>query len=200
VSEHQIEWIDSSSLNPDEASQAASWLRELDEDYYAVFGLADSTLESVLIGLLQDAGSEFGPARFIRRDGGLAAMMTVFPASEVFARRIQVLKALLAASPVAAEARRRLRTFDGAARTVPGQALYLAKIYVSPAMRGTGLADAALRQFIEEGAKSSADLCLHVRQHNLAAIKLYSRHGFAAGADSSFDAGEYKLMTKELKR
>jgi ribosomal protein S18 acetylase RimI-like enzyme len=200
VSESQIEWVDLSSLNPDELAQAASWLRELDEDYYAIFGLSDATLESVLIGLLRDAGSEFGPTRFIRRDGGLAAMMTVFPANEVFARRIQVLKALLAASPVAAEARRRLRTFDGAARGVPGQALYLAKIYVSQAMRGTGLANAVIRRFIEEGAERNFDLCLDVRHNNTAAIRLYSRHGFAAGEDSSFDAGEYKLMTKELKR
>lgn len=200
MSEPAVEWIESRGLHVDEQLQAARWLRELDEDYFSLFGLADAALETVLVGLINDAKSEFGTIRFVRVAGKLAAMLAVFPAAELFARRIEVLKALLAASPIAAEARRRLRTFDGAARKVPESALYLAKIYVTPSMRGTGLSGRVLRCFIEEGVERGLNLCLHVRHHNAAAIGLYRKYGFAADQDPTCHSAEYLLMSKELKR
>lgn len=196
MSDSGLEWVRGHSLHPDELRQAARWLHWMDEDYYSLFTDDTAQLEALLVACFRDPESEFGTTTFARSGGKLAGLVTAFASNEMFARRIFVLKALLAASPDAAEAKRKLRGFDGAARKVPPDAFYLAKLYLDAPMRGSGLSDALLAHFVEAGRARGCKLCLHVRNDNAAARALYRKHGFADSVDPSTESGAYRLMEK----
>jgi ribosomal protein S18 acetylase RimI-like enzyme len=197
VSDSGLEWVASAALGREELRQAARWIRSMDEDYYNLFALDDETLESFLGRMTSIAESEFGTTLFARKAGALAGFVTPFAAEETFARRIFILKGLLAAAPDPDAARQRLRTFDGAARTVPAGAFYLAKLYVASPLRGTGLSNQMFGRFIEEGTGLGRKLCLHVRRDNAVALAFYHKHGFTVNQDPSLSSATHWLMENE---
>jgi ribosomal protein S18 acetylase RimI-like enzyme len=189
-----------SEADPAALRQAAAWLRSMDEDYYRLFGISDAAVEALLADLLRDPASEFGTHTFFRHEGSLAGLVCAFPAEEMFARRLVVLKALTAASirmlpaDAAAEARGRLRQFAGAPRKLPPDGYYLAKLYVAAQLRGSGLADRLMACFLDAAAAAGRQPCLHVRTDNAAALALYRRHGFAVAPDDTMSSATYSLM------
>lgn len=193
----ELAWGGTDALGAEELARAACWLGSMDADYYALFALAQAGLERLLARQMRDPASEFGVMACAWYDGMLAGFVAAFPAEQTFARRMQVLKALLAASPDPAAARRRLRDFDGAARKLPDGAYYLAKLYLDAPLRGRGLADRMLQRFVDEGRALGRMPCLHVRHDNAAAQALYRRHGFTVARDAAMSSGAYWLMQRE---
>jgi len=55
---------------------------------------------------------------------------------------------------------------------------YISNVAVSPNYRRCGVADALITELIERTKKRLSFLTLEVRESNLAAIELYSKHGF----------------------
>ncbi len=55
---------------------------------------------------------------------------------------------------------------------------YISNVAVSPNYRRRGVADALITELIERTKKRLSFLTLEVRESNLAAIELYSKHGF----------------------
>jgi ribosomal protein S18 acetylase RimI-like enzyme len=166
----------------------------MDENYYRLFGLPQAAVEALLVGLLRDPASEFGTAAFLLRNGSLAGFVSAFPSEQMFARRAQVLRALLGAAPDPAVARQRLQGFDGAGRKLPPNSFYLAKLYLAPPLRGSGLADRLLERFVGAGKRLGRWPCLHVRRENAVALALYRRHGFKGVADPTMSSSAYVLM------
>jgi len=197
VSESVLDWIDGAALSAAELHQAAAWLRALDRDYYGLFDVAGERVDTLLVGLIRDPLSEFGAGSFVRLDGVLIGFVMAFAGAQMFARRMQVLKALSKAAPDPAAARARLRGFDGAGRALPPGAWYLAKLYVAEPLRGAGLGGRLLAHFMEQGRAQGCRLCLHVRRDNAAALALYRRHGFAVADDPALSSPAYCLMEQD---
>ncbi|NCB74610.1 MAG: ribosomal-protein-alanine N-acetyltransferase [Clostridia bacterium] len=55
---------------------------------------------------------------------------------------------------------------------------YISNVAVAPDYRRRGVADALITELIERTKKRLSFLTLEVRESNLAAIRLYSKHGF----------------------
>ena len=173
---------------------AAGWLREMDHDYYALFGLGADALDAVLRALLLQPDSEFGSAQMAMQDDDAVGLVAAFPALETFARRMQVLKAMLAASPDPHGARARLRGFEGAGRLAPQDGWYLAKLAVAPSLRGRGIGGHLLARFVEQARFEGRTPCLHVRRDNDGALALYRRHGFEIDPDPASATRNYWLL------
>lgn len=198
MSDAELEWCGPTALDPDELAKAATWLHSMDSDYYSLFDLEHAKIETKLVELLFAPESEFGTTLFARRAGGLVGFVAWFFAEELFARRVFVLKSLLAGVPNPLNVRAKLQKFDGANRKVPSKTLYLSKIYVDFATRGTGLSAQLFERFLEQGRHLGRNLSLHVHRDNTAAISLYYRYGFNIDANLDQSKSHYFLMEKHL--
>ena len=199
MSDVELEWCGPTALEPAELASAAAWIHSMDRDYYSLFDLDNARIEDKLVELLFTPESEFGTSLFARKEGVLVGFVAWFLAQELFARRVFVLKSLLASVPNPLTVRSRLAKFEGAHRQVPLETLYLSKIYVDFAMRGTGLSAQLLGEFLGKGRDLGRNLSLHVRRDNTAAIALYRRHGFSINADSYQSKSLYFLMENHLR-
>ena len=175
-------------------SAAAGWLGAMDHDYYALFGLTDAALDAVLQALLLQPDSEFGTAQIALQGNRAVGLVAAFPAAAMFARRMHVLKALLAAAPDAHAARARLRGFEGAGRVVPQDGHYLAKLAVAPGLHGRGIGGRLLAHFVDAARAAQRTPCLHVRRDNAPALALYRRHGFTLDPDPASATSHYWLL------
>jgi GNAT superfamily N-acetyltransferase len=188
---------DGATLDGPTLDRAAAWLAAMDAEYYGLFDLPSTRVEAILAGCLRDPSSEFGTAAFLLHDGVAEGLLCAFPAEEMFGRRMQVLRALLAAAPDPTAARRLLRAFDGAGRWLPPDGFYLAKLFLAPALRGGGWAGRLLDGFLGQARKLGRQPCLHVRRDNAVALSLYRRHGFVDAADPAASSAAYGLMVAE---
>lgn len=195
----KLEWCGPAALDPAESAKAAAWLHSMDRDYYDLFGLEDARIEAKLAELWSTPESEFGTTIFVRRAGVLVGFVAWFFGEELFARRFFVLKSLLADVPDPLTVRAKLKKFEGAHRQLPSNSLYLSKIYVDFAMRGTGLSAQLFERFLEQGRHLGRNLCLHVSRQNVAAIALYSRYDFHIHADLDQSKHLYFLMVCHLQ-
>lgn len=196
VSDRELTWCSAAELSEAELACAARWIRSMDSDYYEIFSQDPSQLDEVISRLQMSAESEFGPTQFVRQAGKLAGFVTYFLASEIFPRRIFVLKALLAASADLPAAKRKLQAFNGPKFVVAGDALYLSKIFVCPPARRTGLSAVLFNRFVGHGVLGQR-VALHVRRDNVAALYLYEKNGFIRSGEQ--DGSAYFLMEKILQ-
>lgn len=198
MSDAELEWCAPAALTPTELAKTAAWLYSMDRDYYSLFDLEQASIEAKLVELVFIPESEFSTMLFARRSGVLVGFVAWFLAEQLFARRVFVLKSLLAGVPDLLTVRSKLQKFEGAPRRVPSDTLYLSKIYVNSAMRGAGLSAQLFERFLEQGKQLGRNLSLHVSRQNAAAIALYSRYGFRihAGVDQSNSL--YFLMENNL--
>lgn len=199
MSDAELEWCAPAVLAPAELAKTADWLYSMDRDYYSLFDLEQARIEAKLVELVLTPESEFGTMLFARRAGVLVGFVAWFFAEELFARRVFVLKSLLAGVPDLLSVRSKLQEFEGAPRQVPSNTLYLSKIYVNSAMRGTGLSDQLFERFLEQGKQLGRNLSLHVSRHNAAAIALYSKYGFRIHAGIDQSKSLYFLMENNLQ-
>jgi len=191
-----IEWCRPEELTSDEIFKAASWIRLLDVEFYGLFQLNESKVFELIAQLFFQPLSELSPTLLVRHMGSLAGLITWFPSDEMFVRRIFVLKQLLAATANIDNIKEKLRSFEGASRKVPRDALYLSKIYVADANRGYGLGGRLLCRFLEESRVLVRNSILHVKHDNYAAVALYEKYGFVK-IDSN-DKNCYCLMESRL--
>lgn len=175
---NELRWCDAAALSADELAAAASWLHDMDPDYYALFTPDRARREAAIAGLLTQSDSELGPTRFLHRDGQLVGLATWFPADEVFARRMASLKSLLPLSSAPAQVKAALKALPRPADTLPSPSLYLSKVCVNPHLRRSGLAKHILTDFMAAGRERGWDVCLNVHSDNRAAIVLYRKQGF----------------------
>lgn len=199
VSDTPAVLVDGAALDGPALDQAAAWLVAMDVEYYGLFDLPPTRVEAILAGCLRDPTSEFGTAAILMHGGEAAGLLCAFPAEEMFRRRMQVLRALLAAAPDPAAARRRLREFDGAGRWLPPEGFYLAKLFLAPALRGGGWAGRLLDGFLGQARELGRQPCLHVRRDNAVARSLYRRYGFEDAADPDASSAAYVLMVAERR-
>lgn len=199
VSDEVSVLVDGAALDGPTLDQAAAWLVAMDAEYYGLFDLPPTRVEAILAGCLRDPSSEFGTAAVLLHEREAAGLLCAFPTEEMFGRRMQVLRALLAAAPDPAAARRHLRDFDGAGRWLPPEGFYLAKLFLAPALRGSGCAGRLLDGFLEQARGLRRQPCLHVRRDNAVARSLYRRHGFVDAADPAASSAAYVLMVAERR-
>lgn len=97
----------------------------------------------------------------------------------------------LDAVPLNLVARRRGRPVGMASGAPEGEELELISMYVAPAARGTGLAEALVERVVEWGAAAGRATFLMVRTDNAPATATYLRCGFVdQGVPADFPAGE----------
>lgn len=189
-----LQWCEVPALNTEELATAASWLHDMDPEYYALFQPEREQREAAVALLLKQCDSELGPTRFLRRDGRLVGLSTWFPASEVFARRMASLKTLLSLSSEPAQVKTALKSLPRPQDTLPSASLYLSKVCVDPQLRRSGLAQHMLEAFLLAGQASNQTVCLNVHKDNAAAIALYRKLGFALPMHTA-TASPYLLLT-----
>lgn len=195
MSDQKLTWCAAFELSSIELASAASWIRSMDADYYEIFSNDAIKLDGIISALLMASESEFGPTLFVRNAGKLAGFITYFPAAQIFARRIFVLKSLLTMSTDLISAKRKLQMFNGAKIAVADESLYLSKIFVCSSARRAGLSTVLLNRFVGGGV-SGQRLTLHVSRENIAALALYKKQGFIKSVESAENA--YFLMEKNL--
>jgi ribosomal protein S18 acetylase RimI-like enzyme len=198
VSDNAASWCDAGGLTAVEIAEAASWIYSMDVNFYKLFSHDRLLLQNCIQQLCLEVGSEFFPSRFFRKRGVLVGFVTIFPGSEVFARRIHVLKALMALSSDHALIKKKLQDFAAARGTVEPDSLYLSKIYVAPGSRGTGISQVLLQEFISAAITAGTRMTLHVERTNLKAIAIYERSEFAVSAQNT--NGNYLFMCRGLKK
>ena len=198
MSEDGLEWCGPTVLTTDELEKASIWIHSMDHEYYSLFGLNHDNTKDKLQELLMAPQSEFGTTQFARRAGVLSGFFTCFLASEIFARRLFVLKSFLAAAPDLGLVKTKLQKFEGANRKVPLETLYLSKIYVDREIRGTGMSAQILERFMMQGKALGLTLTLHVNRKNIAAIALYNKYGFVINPNQDWSEGPYFLMEHKL--
>lgn len=189
-----LQWCDVTALSSEELATAASWLHDMDPDYYALFQPERGKRDAAVALLLKQLDSELGPTRFLRRDGRLAGLSTWFPASEVFARRMASLKTLLSMSSAPAQVKAALKSLPRPQDSLPSTSLYLSKVCVDPQLRRSGVAQHMLESFISAGRASGQMVCLNVHCDNAAAIALYRKLGFSLPVHTA-TASPYLLLT-----
>ncbi len=196
----KINWCCSAELTSNELTTAVDWLISMDRDFYNLFDLESDKLKVLMSHLLREHESEFSTALFARYEGLLVGFLASFSASELYSRRIFVLKSLLDAAPIPGAVKSRLKNFEGAPYSVPQDSLYLSKIYVSVDMRGAGLADEVISPFLDEGENMGRNLCLHVHGDNSTAIAFYRKHGFKFNNQNNQNKSTYYLMEKNSEK
>jgi ribosomal protein S18 acetylase RimI-like enzyme len=198
VSDDAVGWCSASQLTGAEFATVAAWIYSMDPNYYDLFSDDKLALRNRIQQLCLEQGSEFFPLRVIRKHNRIAGFVDFFPGGDVFARRIHVLKALLALCPNQGLIKKRLQEFGAARGAVAPDSLYLSKMYVAPEWRGTGIARVLLEDFISSADALGKEMTLHVEHTNAKAIALYERWGFfelPAGA-----SGNYRFMRRPSKK
>ena len=176
--------------------EATAWTHSMDAGYYALFSEDKQLLCERIRTLFLDPAAEFFPSQFLRQGGDVAGFVTFFPGSEVFARRIHVLRALMAVAPDKAAVKQQLQTYPAARGALGADTLYLSKLYVAAHHRGSGVATLLLEHFIDAATAARKPMALHVERNNTAAIALYRKSGFTVSLPE--ERSDYVLMLRGL--
>lgn len=187
-------WRGLTDLSNEERAAAVSWLHDMDPEYYSLFHPERTHSEAAIARLLAQTDSELGPTRFLRRNEQLAGLATWFPADELFARRIASLKAMLALCNAPSNIKIALKALPRPLDELPFPSLYLSKVYVSPQLRRSGLAEHMLHEFIAAGNALGWSVCLNVHSDNETAIALYRKLGFCVPEHVTLFS-QYLLLT-----
>lgn len=182
--------VGAATVGPDARLAVAELAYEALKPYYHRLPIPDDRIYMVLADEACDPSTELGAGQVMLIDGHVAGLIVAYPADEMRARQQASLFHLLQAEIDESEAI--LAAAAAQAADVPPvapDAFYLARIAVTAAQRGTGLAETLLSS-IGAGLPPLMPISLHVHRDNERAIRFYLRCGFvrADDADLAFQA------------
>ncbi|MDA1132611.1 MAG: GNAT family N-acetyltransferase [Proteobacteria bacterium] len=153
-------------------------------EFYDLLPVDDDERLAIIARQFDLPASELGATVAAELAGNVVAIFAALPAQRLATAQLVGVAVMRRALPPAAqpEFRAALDAWGGQVPLVPKDTVYLARLAVDAAHRGTGVADAVLAELFAR--HRSAAVSVHARRDNARALAFYRRHGFVPGPDN----------------
>jgi ribosomal protein S18 acetylase RimI-like enzyme len=184
-------------------SRLLPWVLDAAQPYARCFYGDDRTAAAVFAATMRRRGSELSLERaaVLIDAHELCGMYFAVPGAELMrSRRQEFVDAMRLVGPGGFAALRcRMDALNGMFPPVADNEFYLSKLAVASGMRGRGLGQALLSHCLQLGCRFGfRQFRLDVSADNLAAVRLYERHGYRVTGQSHTDFCDLKYLSMTL--